>query len=164
MRRPILPLLAACLGLLASILAARAAPCPPRATFDVAALQSEMMVLATACHDNTGYNAFMRRYQPYLLQTERTLQTYFNHAYGRGGQTAHDRYVTSLANAQSDAGLVQGSDFCPRNQALFSEALSLRQTAQLPLYAAGKALIPPGMPTCVASVAPRKRIVRRRRR
>lgn len=163
MRRPFLPLLG-CFALLPPMLAARAAPCPRRAIFDVAALQSELMVLATACHDNTGYNSFMRRYQPYLLRTERTLQAYFNRAYGRGGQNAHDRFVTSLANAQSDAGLTQGTDFCPRNASLFSEVMALQTSSQLPLYAAGKAVIPPGMPTCVASAAPKRRIIRRRRR
>ncbi|MDE2006704.1 MAG: hypothetical protein KGI51_09075 [Rhodospirillales bacterium] len=148
----------------APVLAARAAPCPPPATFEVTALQSELMVLATACGDREGYNDFMRRYQPYLLRTERELQTWFNRSYGRGGLSAHDRFVTDLANAQSDEGVAQGTDFCPRNATLFSEVMALQRSAQLPDYAAGKALVPPGVATCVVTAAaPKRRILRRRR-
>ena len=34
-----------------------------RAAFDVQALRSEMMVLATGCSDDAQYNAFITRYQ-----------------------------------------------------------------------------------------------------
>jgi hypothetical protein len=143
-------------------MAARAAPCLPRSVLDVAALQSELMVLATTCHDGTAYNGFMRRYHTSLFDAEKSLAAYFAHAYGRGGQAAHDRFVTDLANDQSDVGLRQGTDFCPRNQALFSEVMSLRGASELPDYAAGKDLVPTALaPDCVAA-APR-RIVRRRR-
>ncbi len=139
-----------------------AAPCPSRATFDVTALQSELMVLATACHDSAQYNAFMRRYRPGVYAAEQSLHRYFLRAYGRGGQAAQDRFVTALANAQSDASIAQGSDFCPRNAALFDETAALQTPGQLPDYAAGKNVVPAGLGTCVASAPPR-RIVRRRR-
>ena len=130
-------------------LAARAVPCPAPSVLTVTALQSELMVLATSCRDRDGYNAFMRRYRPYLFRTEKSLAAFFQHAYGRGGQAAHDRFVTDLANDQSDTGLAQGTDFCPRNQALFSEVLALRNSGELPDYAAGKDVVPAGMEACL---------------
>ncbi|MDE2581768.1 MAG: hypothetical protein KGL52_09050 [Rhodospirillales bacterium] len=164
-RRSFLPLLCA-LGLLLppALVAARAAPCPSPSVLDVTALQSELMVLATTCHDGPGYNAFMRRYRPYLFDTEKSLATYFRRAYGRGGQAAHDRFVTALANDQSEVGLRQGTDFCPRNQALFSEVMSLRGASELPYYAAGKDIVPVSMRACQSDPAPGRHIVRRRSR
>ncbi len=167
-RRLSLRPLACCLALfLGPVLAARAAaPCPSPAVLDVAALQSEMMVLATTCHDNAGYNAFMQRYRPYLFHTEQELAAYFRRAYGRAGQQRHDSFVTSLANAQSDAGIRQGADFCPRNQALFQEVQALRSTSQLPLYAAGKDVLPGDVLSCSASESrhARQQVARRSRR
>ena len=99
----------------------------------------------------------------YLLDTEKELAAHFHHAYGRRGQAAHDRFVTNLANDQSNVGLRQGTDFCPRNQALFSEVLSLRGSSELPDYAAGKDLVPVTMSECETSAAPARRGVRGRR-
>jgi hypothetical protein len=161
---PLLPL-ACCLAfLLPPAIAARAAPCMSPPVLDVTALQSELMVLATSCHDDSGYNAFMQRYHSYLFETEKELAEYFRHAYGRGGQAEHDAFVTNLANDQSDTGLRQGTDFCPRNQALFTEVMALRTPSELPSYAAGKDLVPASIPTtCVAEARPPRRVVRRRR-
>lgn len=167
-RRLSLRPLACCLALfLGPVLAARAAvPCPPPAVLDVAALQSELMVVATTCHENTGYNAFMQRYRPYLLHTEQDLSAYFRRVYGRAGQQRHDSFVTSLANAQSDAGIRQGADFCARNQALFQEVQALRSTNELPLYAAGKDVLPAEVLSCSATETrhARQQLARRSRR
>ncbi len=155
--RRLLPLrLAVLAGFLLPAALARGAVCPSRTTFDVAALQSEMMLLATACHDSSQYNSFMRRYQPGLFAAEQSLHRYFLRRYGRGGQSAQDRFVTNLANAQSDAAIAQGSDFCPRNAALFAEAGSLQSPTQLPLYAAGKDALPAGLVPCTTSASRRR--------
>ncbi|HEX5325749.1 MAG TPA: hypothetical protein VFW75_03690 [Acetobacteraceae bacterium] len=122
--------------------------CPEQPVFDIEALKSEMMVLATACHDDAQYNAFIRRYQPSLVANEKALDAYFRRTYGRRGQAEHDSFVTSLANAQSDAGLKQGTDFCPRNAVLFEEAMALDAEHELPQFAAGKDLIPASLDTC----------------
>lgn len=127
--------------------------CPEQPVFDVEALKSEMMVLATACHDDAQYNAFIVRYQPSLMATERALDSYFKRQYGRSGQTEHDRYITSLANAQADEGLKQGSDFCPRNATLFEEAMALESSTELPQFAAGQNLLPASLGSCQAPEA-----------
>jgi hypothetical protein len=155
--RRLLPLrLAVLAGFLLPAALARGAVCPSRTTFDVAALQSEMMLLATACHDSGQYNAFMRRYRPGLYAAEQSLHRYFLRRYGRGGQAAQDRFVTNLANAQSDAAISQGSDFCPRNAALFAETASLQSRTQLPLYAAGKDALPAGLAPCSTAASRRR--------
>lgn len=127
--------------------------CPEQPVFDIEALKSEMMVLATACHDDAQYNAFIERYQPSLMANERALDSYFKREYGRSGQTQHDSYITSLANAQADEGLKLGSDFCPRNAALFEEAMALESSAELSQFAAGQDLVPVSLGSCQAPVS-----------
>jgi hypothetical protein len=161
-RLPLMPLLYSLMLLLPATLTAGAEPCPSPQVLTVTALQSQLMVLATSCHDDAGYNAFMTRYRPYLYDTEKSLAAFFHRAYGRSGQAAHDRFVTNLANDQSDVGLRQGTDFCPRNQALFSEVMALQGASELPEYAAGKDVVPASMSGCLTPSAPARRPVRRR--
>lgn len=136
--------------------AARAAPLPcgaeqNRSLFELEALKSELMVIATDCHNSDQYNAFIQRYQTQLADTERELDGYFSHAYGKKGQQAHDQYVTSLANSDAHAAHVIGNDFCPRNATMFNEVMALRGPADLPAYAAGKDLVPADLGACDAA-------------
>ena len=119
-----------------------------QSAFEVQALRSELMVLATGCHDDEQYNAFIRRYQNDLQANERTIITYFQHRYGKAGQTEHDRFVTDLANAISRQGSDLGGDFCPRNGLIFNEVLALQSTAELTDFVAGKDLVPSSVPIC----------------
>src|SRR3974390_2043773 len=79
-----------------------------RGAFEVQALRSEMMVLATGCSDDSQYNAFIKRYQPELMANEKDIDAWFKRHFGRRAQTEHDRFVTELANARSDAGMHLG--------------------------------------------------------
>jgi hypothetical protein len=141
------------------------ATCPSpsdQSAFEIEALKSEMMVLATGCHDDEQYNDFIRHYQSDLQRGEHRIDAYFRRTYGSHGQQQHDAYVTSLANAESDLGLAMGSDFCSRNAALFSEAMALPRTSDLPAYAAGKNIVPATLGTCAAPpTAPVRRVVAR---
>jgi hypothetical protein len=125
-----------------------------QAMFEIQALKSELMVLATSCRTDTQYNAFVNRYQASLADNERAFDDYFKHRYGKLGQREHDSYITALANAQSDGGMRLGSDFCPRNTALFDEVLALRSSTDLPHYAAGKDLAPASLGACAAPPPP----------
>jgi hypothetical protein len=128
-----------------------------QATFETQALKTELMVVAMSCQDQAKYNAFMNRFQSAMAQNERELDAYFKRAYGGRAQREHDQYVTNLANAQSRVALNQGTDFCPRNDALFSEVMALQNPGQLSQYAAGKDLIPPSLGACeVPASAPAK--------
>ncbi len=128
-----------------------------QSAFEVQALRSELMVLATGCHDDERYNAFIRRYQTDLQGNERAIDAYFQHRYGRAGQTEHDRFVTDLANAISRQGSDLGGDFCPRNGMIFHEVLALPSQAELADFAAGKNLVPASVEICApmkATAAP----------
>ena len=46
--------------------------------FEIQALKSELMVLATSCRTDTQYNAFVNRYQAYLADNEKAFDEYFN--------------------------------------------------------------------------------------
>ena len=119
-----------------------------QSAFEVQALRAELMVLATGCHDDTEYNAFIRRYQADLQANERSINAYFQHRYGKAGQTEHDRFVTDLANAISRQGSDLGGDFCPRNGLIFREVMALPSASELTEFAAGKDLVPGSVQIC----------------
>ncbi len=131
-----------------------------RDIFELAALKSEAMVLATSCHEEERYNAFVQRYKAVLLANEHAFDAYFKREFGRSGQAEHDSYITSLANAQSDVGLKEGTDFCPHSDAIFDEVMAVPSPQDLPEYAAGKDLVPANLGDCVAPepVASRSRV------
>ncbi len=124
-----------------------------RAAFEVQALRSELMVLATGCGDDHSYNAFITRYRPELMANEHDIGAWFKRAFGRRGQQEHDRFVTELANAQASNGSHLGSEFCPRNGQIFSQALALRQSSELNAFAAGQNLFPRSLEVCPVEVA-----------
>ncbi|MBV9252036.1 MAG: hypothetical protein JO227_22685 [Acetobacteraceae bacterium] len=149
MRRFVIGLVAA------STLASQASAAPlqclspeERTAFDVQALRSELMVLATGCNDDSPYNAFVKRYQPQLAGNEHSIEDWFKRKYGRRGQTEHDRFVTELANQQSVSGAHLGSDFCPRNGMIFAQVMALHGPAELGPFAAGQNLIPTTADIC----------------
>jgi hypothetical protein len=119
-----------------------------QSAFEVQALRSELMVLATGCHNDDQYNAFIRRFQADLQGNERAINAYFQHRYGRAAQTEHDRFVTDLANAISRQGTDLGGDFCPRNGMIFNEVLALQSATELADFAAGKNLVPASVEIC----------------
>ena len=136
-----------------------------RSVIQIAALRSQLMVLATGCQADNSYNAFIRKYQPDLMSNERMLGEMFKHKYGRRGQQEHDRFITELANAESTAGLKLGTDFCDHNGMIFREVMALQSPTELASYAAGKNLVPPASDVCPevaqASRAPAKAATKR---
>jgi hypothetical protein len=126
-----------------------------QAVFEVEALKTELMVVATTCKGNAEdrYNDFVRRYQPALVVTNRELGHYFSRAHGRNGQRQQDIFITELANARSNNARQLGSDFCPRNSGLFAEVMALAGSTDLPAYAATKDLLSAGVTACAAAAA-----------
>lgn len=172
MRRLFVSLAAA--SLLISQQAAAEMQCLPpsaRAAFDVLALRSEMMVLATGCSDDSQYNAFIEHYKPALQANEQEMDSWFKRNFGRRAQAEHDRFVTDLANAQSSAGTRLGSDFCPHNGVIFGEVMALSGSSDLAAFAAGQNLVPASLDVCAEETAeapkkpvhPERRIASRRR-
>jgi hypothetical protein len=109
-----------------------------KTAFDIAGLKSQLMVTALACDVREQYNAFVRRFQPELMKQEHALAAYFSRSFGRHGQQEHDDYITSLANAQSEAGIKQGSDLCQGTVGLFDAVLALAPSATLAAFASDR--------------------------
>ncbi len=119
-----------------------------RSVVEVAALRSELMVLATGCRQDERYNAFIRKYQADLMGNEKAVGDVFKRMYGKRAQTEHDRFTTDLANGESSAGMHLGTEFCDRNSLIFNEVMALHNAAELPAYAAGKDLVPATVDLC----------------
>jgi hypothetical protein len=123
--------------------------------FELEALKTELMVVATTCKQEDRYNAFVQRYQPTLAQNGRAFGQYFSRVHGRAGQRQNDIFITNLANARSTEAHKLGSDYCPRNGGLFAEVMSLTGPSDLAPYAAGKDLLASGVTACEGAPAPR---------
>jgi hypothetical protein len=125
---------------------ALAEPCARPAdvtAFDVAGLKSKLMVTALTCSQQDRYNDFVQRFRSELMTQERALHAYFARVSGGRAQRAHDDYITSLANTQSESGIRQGTLFCQQNVGLFAEVLALTKGTDLSTYAASKQLPQP---------------------
>ena len=95
-----------------------------KAAFDVRALQSQLMVAALSCQQDEQYNTFVRQYKGELEGAYRGINAHFRRTAGARGQSSLDGYITSLANAQSQDGIRQGSNFCRNVTPLFAAALA----------------------------------------
>ncbi|WP_149535881.1 hypothetical protein [Siccirubricoccus phaeus] len=139
--------------------------CPTEAdqtVFELEALKTELMVVATTCHMEDRYNAFVERFKPTLASNGRAFGQYFARVHGRAGTRQNDIFITELANARSNAARQLGSDFCPRNSGLFSEVMALVGATDLAPYAAGKDLLSAGVTACEGAPAPRPAAATRR--
>lgn len=116
------------------------------AMFDVAGLKSELMVTALTCNADSKYDAFVSRFRSVLLSDDKALEIYFEHTYGRAGQTAHDAYITNVANKMSEIGVSEGTNFCQHHMVLFPEVLALSSPSQLALFAASRGYVEPVAP------------------
>jgi hypothetical protein len=126
--------------------AALAAPCATpidRGAFDVAALKSELMLVALTCNMRDNYNQFIMQFRPDLVREERALNGWFSRAYGSHWRQQHDDYITNLANIESQAGLQRGTLFCQERSSMFPSVLALRTPAQLVSFAAHQHLPQP---------------------
>lgn len=155
--RPFVSTLAAVLIAGSAIVpAATAEPCA-RPTeiraFEVASLKSELMVVAIACQAQDRYNNFVIRFRHDLQREEHELRGYFARAAGHYGQQRQDRYITNLANAQSEDGVQQGTLFCQQHLGMFDEVMALPNGNDLPDYAQRKSLAQPiSLSECPAPV------------
>jgi hypothetical protein len=137
---------------------AQSQPCArgaEKAAFDLAGLKSELMVVAIACQAEDKYNAFVTRFRADLVSGEKGLTSYFARTSRGSVAKAHDDYITTLANAQSQQGIERGTLFCDEHMAMFDEVMARTDGRDLAGYAAGKSLIQPiSLTECPASAAP----------
>jgi hypothetical protein len=148
-------------SLAAAVMPVNAAPActsvADQSAYEVLALRTQMILLATKCGRDQDYNKnFIVRFQPELQANERAVLAYFRRIYGGAGQGRKDSFSTELVNVMSQQANTQGAEFCPRAGFIISEMTSLRSMAELAPYAAVKDLAPVGMSMCPGA-APRRR-------
>ena len=105
---------------------------------DVSALLSELQLITLTCHTNGEYNSLILHLRPALATKEKSLDSFFARAYGKRGQFEHDRYITELANLQSQFGLKSGARFCSINAGMFDQLIPLSTIEELATYARRK--------------------------
>lgn len=106
--------------------------------FDIAWLKSAMMVTALSCNAEQRYNAFVLRFRSELVAEDQALQGYFRRLYGDAGRAEFDRYITSLANEQSEEGIADPAEFCRHTEIVSDLALALGPDGSLATLAAGE--------------------------
>ena len=123
---------------------------------DVSALVSQLQLITMTCHTRDQYNALIPRLRPALATKEKNLSAFFKRAYGKQGQTEHDKYITELANLQSQLALKSGSRFCSANSGMFDKVMPLLTVGQLATYAQSKPIQQAlAVDECAAAGAPK---------
>jgi hypothetical protein len=90
------------------------------------------------CGTRDKYNALIPRLRPALATKEKNLSAFFARAYGKRGRTEHDKYITELANLQSQRLLKSGDRFCSISTSMFDQVMPLSTVEQLATYAQSK--------------------------
>lgn len=88
-------------------------------------LQSELVVAALSCGENTEYNTFIQKFEPVLLQDGVNFRNYFLRVYGPNGEDAMNQLVTRIANIESARSKFPGFDYCSYAYQMFSAVLAL---------------------------------------
>jgi hypothetical protein len=109
-----------------------------RAAMHVRLLQTELMVGAISCRNETPeimdrYNAFVRAQGESLGSEGKILQNYFRDAYGRESNARFDRFTTDLANETSTRSM-NDSAFCRKSMVLAEQSGKVSK-GQLKTYA-----------------------------
>jgi hypothetical protein len=105
---------------------------------DVNALLSELQLVTLTCHTNKEYNTLIQHWRPALTTKEKNLGSFFARAYGKRGQLEHDKYITELANLQSQFRLRSGARFCSASASMFDQLMPLSTLGELATYAQRK--------------------------
>ena len=88
--------------------------------------------MALVCARQDDYNAFVHRHQRGLLGAYPEMTSHFRRLHGpAAGEAARDRYVTELANAQSQDQLRQGVAFFRNMEPLVRWTLAARDTGEV---------------------------------
>jgi hypothetical protein len=105
---------------------------------DVSALLSELQLITLTCHTDKEYNTLIPHLRPALATKEKNLASFFTRAYGKRGRLEHDKYITELANLQSQFRLKSGARFCSTNASMFDQLMPLSTVEELASYAKRK--------------------------
>lgn len=86
-------------------------------------LQTELMVAALTCGEQSRYNAIVGKHNRVLTDHGRDLKALFSRVYGKASTSQLTSFVTRLANEASMRSLVRASEYCEAAAALLGEVL-----------------------------------------
>jgi len=100
-------------------------PTPDQASVGMRALQTELMVAGLKCSAEQ-WNLFTAKFKTTIKSDADRLQRLFIKAYGKGGPSEMNAFVTQLANeaSQRSNGFSE-ADYCQQQDVLFQQVLSL---------------------------------------
>ncbi len=116
-------------------------------------LQTELMVAALSCQQQSSYNAFVIKFRDQLTANGQTLRSFFSRVHGASGTSRLNAFVTQMANEASMRSLVAGT-FCQNAPAIFEQTLSADPRDFRTLLAAFPGRDAHGVPACQASARP----------
>lgn len=123
-------------------------------SFQVRALQTQLMVGALACDFRDQYNQVVLKHRSELADSRTSIVRYFSRTQGARGTTAFNNFDTELANVQSSHSLRRGNLFCREIQPVFAEVLALPNPGEVQKYAAARNLPQPiAVTACPAAPA-----------
>lgn len=100
------------------------------------ALQSLLMVSAISCGQQGSYNQFVKKFQPYLANQHKILQSYFTRIYSHNAAAQLNAFMTVLANESSKRSLQNDSEaFCQTAKDLFTQVMGSKNDALITLAA-----------------------------
>jgi len=85
-----------------------------------AVLRAELMNAALSCGSRTEYNEFVTAFDHKLVAQGHLLQTYFTTHHGKRSAEALNRFVTRLANEESQRSTVNRGSFCRDASSIFA--------------------------------------------
>jgi hypothetical protein len=125
-------------------------PTPEQASIGIRALQTELMVAGLKCSAEQ-WNTFTAQFKTTIKKDADRLQRVFLKAYGRGGATQMNAFVTQLANdASQRSNGSSEADYCKQEDVLYQKVLAL-SGEQLERFSAARDL---AVPTPVALCKP----------
>ena len=131
-----------------------------RAAINASALLSELQVITISCHHEDRYNAIVTRLRPALATKEKNLKSFFARAYGKRGQAEHDKYITELANLQSQLASKSGGRFCSMGSGMMDQVMPLSTVEELAAYAETNH-VQQALAADECPAAPSERVIRR---
>ena len=94
-----------------------------QSALDARVLQTELMVAALTCGQQTHYNAFVTKFRDPLTARGQTLRQLFKREYGVAATRRLDNFITRLANEASYRSLMQGTSYCTATASQFATAM-----------------------------------------
>lgn len=94
--------------------------------FAIRALQSQMMVAALSCNQQSAYNQLMRKHTRRFTESGKLIKAYFQRNYGTGYEGRLNRFVTTLANNATQASMDYNSEsYCDNMRSTFHDLISM---------------------------------------